>query len=381
MFYMLDRLKFVWACVTDAARGTIERANAWAWLLGAFVLWMVLRWRGYELMPPDTMPGVILLGAICLVVAWIIVFLWRLFGAPYRLHLASNTEIKQLKAAIQAAPSLSGDIDARKAFFQILERSHWRKVQEENTTDTRHLVRNWLEVQLDREIHNALRNSRLNSWGEQCLQGTATTPQKPIPAETWDTVEIIFDRLPMPRTAAHFKGYTSREFGKTAWVGIRFSEKQIFELFPLLSDPLKIIFDQANPGRKFWSIESMKDESGKPVAGSFWEYRALIKNTSSKTLRNVKVTVEAIGAMPTRPEPSQFDINKKYLIDLTPDEETLVLIRRWYNPPIVAGMASGDGFYGPIKMTVSADDVMPIIKLFQFNPERTPMIFEMSANA
>jgi len=120
----------------------------------------------------------------------------------------------------------------------------------------------------------------------------------------------------------------------------------------------------------------MRDETGKQIPGSFWEYRALIKNASAKTLRNVKVTVEAIGLMPTRPEPSQFDINKKHLVDLNPAEEALVLVRRWYNPPIVAGMACGTDVYGPIKMTASADDVLPTIKFFHFDPERTPMIFE-----
>jgi hypothetical protein len=142
-------------------------------------------------------------------------------------------------------------------------------------------------------------------------------------------------------------------------------------------EPLEIIFDPTNPGRKFWSIEPMKAEDGKQTAGSFWEYRAIIKNRSAKTVRNVKVVVEAIGVMPTRPEPSQFDINKKHLIDLTPNEEQLVLIRRWYNPPIVAGMAIGEGIYGPIKMTASADDIFPTTKFFQFDPMQTPMIFEL----
>lgn len=138
---------------------------------------------------------------------------------------------------------------------------------------------------------------------------------------------------------------------------------------------LEIIFDPTNPGRKFWSIEQMRDEKGKPT-GSFWEYRALIKNNSSRTLRNVKAVVEAIGPMPTRPEPSHFDINKQNLIDLNPQEEALALIRRWFNPPIVVGMVCGVDAYGPIKMTVSADDVPPTIKLFHFDPMQTPMIFE-----
>jgi DNA-binding XRE family transcriptional regulator len=147
------------------------------------------------------------------------------------------------------------------------------------------------------------------------------------------------------------------------------------------SSPLEIIFDPTNPGRKFWSVEPMKDENGKPIPGSFWEYRAIVRNNSSKTVRNVKVVVEAVGLMPTRPEPSHFDINKRPLIDLTPHEEALAILRRWFNPPIVAGMATGEGIYGPIRMTASADDVLPVVAFFQFDPMRTPMIYELKADA
>jgi hypothetical protein len=143
-----------------------------------------------------------------------------------------------------------------------------------------------------------------------------------------------------------------------------------------LLDAFEIIFDPTNPARRFWSIEQMKNETGGQI--TFWEYRAVIKNKTVKTVRNAKITVEAIGAMPTRPELSQFDINKTSLIDLTPGEEVLAVIRRWYNPPIVQGMAIGEGIYGPIKMTVSADDVLPTTKVFQFDPMQTPMIFELN---
>jgi hypothetical protein len=269
------------------------------------------------------------------------------------------------------------DIDAREAFFQIYDESEWREKQLRETTDTSNLVYDWLVRRLDNEIHRALRNSALNSWGEECLAGTRTTPEKPIPPETWDKVEIVFDRQSQfPRTAAHLKGRTSRDLGEMAWTGIRFSKSQIFGQFPLIPRPIKIIFDPTNPNRRFWSIEPMRDETGKQTPGSFWEYRALIKNVSAKTLRNVKVTVEASGPMPTRPEQSLFDINKKPLVDLNPEEEALVLVRRWFNPHIVAGMACGIDMYGPIKMTASADDVSPTIKIFHFDPEQTPMIFE-----
>jgi hypothetical protein len=98
------------------------------------------------------------------------------------------------------------------------------------------LRRDWLEVRLSTEIHKALRNERLLAWGEQCLKGTTTTPEKPIPAEVWDTVEIAFDRTPQfPRTAAYFKGQVSFQHGAMAWIAVKFSSEQFFSLFPLSS--------------------------------------------------------------------------------------------------------------------------------------------------
>ena len=140
--------------------------------------------------------------------------------------------------------------------------------------------------------------------------------------------------------------------------------------------PLEIIFDPQNENNKFWSREQRRDEKGEPIAGLYWEYRAVIKNISNKTARNVKVTVEAIGEMPLRPELSSFDINKSTQIDLHPNEETLAIIRRWPIPARQQGMALGADVYGPIKMTASAEDVPSAIALFRFDPERTPMIFE-----
>jgi hypothetical protein len=41
-------------------------------------------------------------------------------------------------------------------------------------------------------------------------------------------------------------------------------------------------------------------------------------------------------------------------------------------------MGCGEDFYGPIKLTVFGDDVPPATKLFHFNPEKIPAIYEMA---
>ena len=133
----------------------------------------------------------------------------------------------QLNAVRQLVP----DIDAREAYFTILDRSEWREQQLRMTTDTTHLVRNWLDVRLDDEIHKALVNSRLASWGEEVLASGAMAPERPVPPETWVKVEIVFDRSAAPRTSANWRVRGITPTGPIAWAGIKFSRQQVFRLF------------------------------------------------------------------------------------------------------------------------------------------------------
>jgi hypothetical protein len=126
------------------------------------------------------------------------------------------------------------DIDARAAFFRILEQSEWTQEEKRKTPDTSYLVDNWIEVRLDDEIHRALINGKLDSWGEEILSNAAVAPERPIPHEMWRQIEITFDRLNVPRTSAHWRT-SGQEKGKMAWVGIKFSERQILGLFPLVT--------------------------------------------------------------------------------------------------------------------------------------------------
>ncbi|MCG2629717.1 hypothetical protein L6654_24135 [Bradyrhizobium sp. WYCCWR 13023] len=173
-------------------------------------------------------PAVLLAGLTAAAVVSVTLVAFRIW---LRMEPKKHTA-KQNEASVAPTAPLDGDIDARAAFFRILESSQWRADQDV-ATDPKGLVYDWREVRLSTEIHNYLRNGQLAAWGEECLPGTASTPRKPIPPETWDRVAIHFDRSSAPRTAAHFRGRTSRAQGPMAWVGIQFSSAQMFDLYPL----------------------------------------------------------------------------------------------------------------------------------------------------
>lgn len=139
---------------------------------------------------------------------------------------------------------------------------------------------------------------------------------------------------------------------------------------------LEIIFDPSNPAKRFWSIESLRDGTGQPKPGTFWEYRLEIKNNSSRTLRNVSVTTEHIGQLPVRPVDQVFDKIKRASCNLKSGCSELVPIFRWPNPKIQGGMLAGPSAleYGPIKVVASADDVTPTVALFKFNYQAEPML-------
>jgi hypothetical protein len=199
---------------------------------GGVVTWIVAKLAKYSWLE-IWVSSVVVAAALIVLVYFLIVILEKIRVSRARPEFGNSKLTYPQADSITNKPT--PDIDAREAYFQILELSEWRNEQDKITTDTTHLVYDWREVRLNGEIHKALRNSRLGAWGEECLPGTVTTPEKPIPPDTWDKVEIVFDRTAFPRTAAHFKGYTSRQLGPMAWVGVKFSRQQTFQLFPLAS--------------------------------------------------------------------------------------------------------------------------------------------------
>jgi hypothetical protein len=247
----------------------------WLWGLvpgggGMTFLWAAIEGRS----PLDVWIAAVLVMAGLAVAVYILIIILEKIKAS---SPAVARTRKEASSDISATEPIA-DIDPREAYFKILELSEWRKEQD-RTTDPTQLVDDWREVRLRSEIHKALRNSRLDSWGEECLPGTATTPEKPIPPDTWDKVEIAFDRTAFPCAAAHFKGRTSRELGPMAWVGVKFSSAQIFGLFPLM--PIKATMDTPQLAADLVQIEFRWKPGG---ANDQYEINAIV--AAKQNLKN-----------------------------------------------------------------------------------------------
>jgi hypothetical protein len=82
-----DYLHFQWICSKEAAHGTIERANAWFWLVGIPVVWFGGVYLGYgELMIPDHPQGFLTFMVVMVAASWVVFFVFRFLGAPSRLY-------------------------------------------------------------------------------------------------------------------------------------------------------------------------------------------------------------------------------------------------------------------------------------------------------
>lgn len=127
------------------------------------------------------------------------------------------------------APTYLPDTDARIAFNSILADSKWAKTQRvAGLTDAAAL-----RSKLDREIHNALRQSKITAWGKANLAGTALGPEALLPPEIWEKSEILFDEKQPEDTVSVAVPRVKRVYG-SAWdlLSVRFSKRQIRSIFP-----------------------------------------------------------------------------------------------------------------------------------------------------
>jgi hypothetical protein len=92
-----------------AARGSISKANAWAPIVGAFVIWLIAYLLGYYVVVPDTLGKGIIVVTACVAAAWTIIFLGKLFYWPYqRLAEVLPKSRTDLVLELQSRPAYEG---------------------------------------------------------------------------------------------------------------------------------------------------------------------------------------------------------------------------------------------------------------------------------
>jgi hypothetical protein len=187
-------------------------ATLWSWLAGASILDRVLY-------------GLAALAIILGLIAVVRFLMGLHVPSPPQAGIPSTS-----RAPVEERPA--PDVDARVAFFEVLANSDWSRQQRPGTKQP---LSDWLARQLDREIHNQLRQERLKAWGCRCLTATVEAPESEIPGEEWQDIEIDFTPLDpnFPRTSAMWR--IRRGGFNTVFAGVRFCKNQIYSNFPLIA--------------------------------------------------------------------------------------------------------------------------------------------------
>jgi hypothetical protein len=146
--------------------------------------------------------------------------------------------------------------------------------------------------------------------------------------------------------------------------------------------PIEIIFDTTNRQRRFWAIEAAM-RPDQTVSHNYYRYSVAIRNTSGRTLQNVRVVCELTGELTNRPSAGQFEMTNEPNTDLHPGDERFVTIFTWPYPAIQPGMLAGTSAkwgYGEVKISVSATDMRVVTRSFDFDFTKEPMLFDLAAD-
>jgi len=118
-----NAIQFLCMCLKEAWRGSWARANAISNLIGAFLVWAVAASLGYHVVVPKTFTGTIILGVICLLAAWIVVFVFRFILAPSRLFYTEVSRSNELAEKIASGETERRHTDAMTAHTEALKKA------------------------------------------------------------------------------------------------------------------------------------------------------------------------------------------------------------------------------------------------------------------
>lgn len=101
MFIFVRAVRFYAACVAWAAKGTLEKANAWFWLIGIPLFAAAGYYFGLgPLTIPDHPSGLIVLMVIAVALTWLVIFLIRLLVSPGKLFGDAEETTRALSAKL-----------------------------------------------------------------------------------------------------------------------------------------------------------------------------------------------------------------------------------------------------------------------------------------
>jgi hypothetical protein len=112
-------LIFWWECLKDAWRGSLERANAWSWIVGLAVVAGGARLSGYQLKVPEDVQELFAYGIVLIGAALIVFFCIRLLGAPTRLYWRERDGRSSCEASFDALAAPDADWRIHELFSHI----------------------------------------------------------------------------------------------------------------------------------------------------------------------------------------------------------------------------------------------------------------------
>jgi len=107
MFTLLDTLwmalRFYGRCVQEAAKGTLDKANAWFWPIGIPIVAFAGWYRGIgQLYVPDTPVGFITFMFVTVAVTWVVFFTLRFIWAPVFIYRQEQRHRQLLQMQLDA---------------------------------------------------------------------------------------------------------------------------------------------------------------------------------------------------------------------------------------------------------------------------------------
>lgn len=219
-----------------------------------------------------------------------------------------------------------------------------------------------------------LEAEKITAWGRR---GRGEQPPTKILGTLWATHYLLY--VPKTREGMQNQTFVRPKGGyESTFFDVLLNTKQIERVWPGVTElpAIEIVFDETNPRRRFWSLETWQRGTPHQVTG--WEYRVEVRNNTNKTLYDVTAVTENCGALGELQSTLKFHRTGQTSVSIHPKSSELVALFLAPEPVRQPGMLTGPSAeaYGPMIVKISARDTPEVTRKFNLDPFRTPMIFD-----